>query len=469
MMKRNVLVGFFVIAALALFTTGLFLIGNRHEAFAQHVGYYAEFTNLSGLKKGAKVQVAGMDAGQIVHIDVPSSPAGRFRVQIRINDTLQGLVRTDSVATIATEGVVGDTFLLIRPGSPGAPAAPAQATLPSREPTDLAALLDQGQGLLAQGKGVLTDVDTTVKNANGVLGSVGGNMNTTLAVTRTTVGHVDDVVLGLQDGRGPAGMILRDEALAGHIREAVSNAQQATVNLNHASAQADTLVTDVQSRNLPQKIDDTLASVRSAASNIDTASSQLSQSVAEATAPDVQGVTAGTNIREALSNANAATTNLADDSEALKHNVFLRGFFRHRGYYNLEGIPADKYRKDRMFADLSSDRIWIAADKLFIANSGGTEQLSDAGKNILDEAVAKIGDVIAQSAIIVEGYDDAPSAAEQLTHSRLRAILVRRYLEDHFQLDPSHLGIVALESVTPVKLDRQIWDGVCIVLLRPKH
>ena len=64
-MNRPLIVGVFVTAGLALFTAGLFMIGNRHEAFAQHIELYAEFANLSGITQGTKVQVAGMDAGQV--------------------------------------------------------------------------------------------------------------------------------------------------------------------------------------------------------------------------------------------------------------------------------------------------------------------------------------------------------------------------------------------------------------------
>src|ERR1039457_1491250 len=105
MKNKNLIVGIFVLAGLVLFMTGLFLIGNRHEVFARHIDYYAEFTNLAGLSKGSKVEVAGMDAGQVLDIAVPTSPTARFRVKLRIEESLHGLVRTDSVATIGTQGV----------------------------------------------------------------------------------------------------------------------------------------------------------------------------------------------------------------------------------------------------------------------------------------------------------------------------------------------------------------------------
>ena len=53
-MNRFLMIGVFVLAGLALFTAGLFMIGNRHEAFARHVELYTEFADVSGIVPGAK-------------------------------------------------------------------------------------------------------------------------------------------------------------------------------------------------------------------------------------------------------------------------------------------------------------------------------------------------------------------------------------------------------------------------------
>lgn len=73
MSKRYFIMGLFIAGGLSLFTIGLFLIGNRREAFSHHVMLYANFANLDGIAKGSKVQVAGMDAGQVTAIDIPNS------------------------------------------------------------------------------------------------------------------------------------------------------------------------------------------------------------------------------------------------------------------------------------------------------------------------------------------------------------------------------------------------------------
>src|SRR5262249_5505422 len=111
METRKTSIGIFVVGGLLLFGIGLFLIGDRHQAFARHVEYYSEFVNLAGLAPGARVRVAGMDAGEVASIDVPDSPSSGFRVKWRITDKLKTLVRTDSVVYIGTEGIVGGTFL----------------------------------------------------------------------------------------------------------------------------------------------------------------------------------------------------------------------------------------------------------------------------------------------------------------------------------------------------------------------
>ncbi len=115
------------------------------------------------------------------------------------------------------------------------------------------------------------------------------------------------------------------------IREPVNNAQQATADLSHASHQADALVSDLNSRQIPRKSGEVM-------DNLNDSASLVRQVFSEMNKPDQFGMSAGANIRESLSNANTATANLADATEALKHNFLTRGFFKKRGYYNLADI-----------------------------------------------------------------------------------------------------------------------------------
>ena len=162
--------------------------------------------------------------------------------------------------------------------------------------------------------------------------------------------------------------------------------------------------------------------------------------ISEINKPDRQGMSGGANIRESLTNANAATLNLADGTEALKHNFLLRGFFRHRGYYNLDRISPEQYRRDSAFTSRANYRVWLPASAAVPGRPDGQEELSAAGQELLNGTLTEYGDSIVESPIVVEGYCSG-RAADQLRLSRGRAILVRQYLQTHFQLDSTNLEL----------------------------
>src|SRR5262249_21933385 len=161
----------------------------------------------------------------------------------------------------------------------------------------------------------LDGVTTTVSNVNDVVvglkqgrGTAGMLLSDNELANRirdtvnTSTADVQTITADLRAGRGPAGMILRDEALAAQIRDAVKNARQATATIHHASKQADAMVTDLNSRQLPKKAGDIM-------DNLHATSKQVNQLVSDISKPDQRGMTAAQNIRESLTNANTATTN----------------------------------------------------------------------------------------------------------------------------------------------------------------
>ena len=209
----------------------------------------------------------------------------------------------------------------------------------------------------------------------------------------------------------------------------------------------------------PKKADELVASLN------DTAR-QVNEVVSDLDKPDHNGLSAGENIRESLTNANTATANLADDSEALKHNFLLRGFFRKRGYYSLAGISPEEYRGNRAFTNRANRRIWLSGSELFEKGPNGEEKLSDKGKAMLDASLTKNGDPDVADPIVVEGYWNGEVPEDQLRLSRSRAMLVREYLQVRFRLNQKNLGFVALKNSAPAGAERSRWDGVCIVVLR---
>jgi phospholipid/cholesterol/gamma-HCH transport system substrate-binding protein len=470
-------IGLFIVLGIGLFTGILFLIGDREEAFSRHLDVYSEFSNLSGLATGAKVRVSGLDAGEIRKIGIPNSPSAKFRLELRIEKRLNAMVREDSVVSIETDGVVGDKFISIKKGTDQAAEAQAGSTLPSKEPLDIAALMEKGSALL-------NDLHGTVAGVNSTITDIRGRADVALDSVTRTVNHTDGLIVGvrpdlnkmvsngsqitgtvntlvsdLNDGKGAAGLLLRDEATRQQLRSTLTNVEQASTNLDQASARANETLADFQSRKL-------IANAQVTLDNIQSLSRELNISVKDALAQDTMGEDGASNIRQTLSNLNRSTTNIAEDTEALKHNFFFRGFFKKRGFYNIDDVTPEEYLKACERQKGVGTRMWLQAANLVVSGNGGQEQLSEAGRLQIDGELSPIVESLPGYMIIVEGYSRSGSPDQQFVISRRRADIVRQYLEVHFHVRHSDVGIVPLLNTPPQGSGRGSWDGAAIMLLK---
>ncbi len=429
MKNHNVIVGVFITAAIVLFGAALFLIGDQHKAFRRHVIFYTNFQNVDGIPKGSTVRVDGIDAGELEAIEIPSSPSQKFRLKMNVDDRLRGLIRQDSLVTVETEGLVGDKFLLIQGGTDRASEAAPESTLQGKEPFEIGKLLEQAQGIMNQAGTTITGLQSTMKD-------VSGRLDTTLDTATGTIRNVNGVVLDVRKGKGTAGLLLEDPATAADVKQSVANVRQTTEKLNTTTTRVDNLLADVQTRQLVPKIDDTLVSAKSATQNLDQTSQQINTTLKSAFGEDQYGEDAGTNLQQSLTNLNEASGNLTDDTEALKHEFFFKGFFKHRGYDNLDDLPVEQYRAGQIFKKLPESRQWIAAPALFTTNQSGEEVLSAQGRQNIDQAVGQFK-AIYDKPLIVEGYASSGSPSEELVQSRRRAALVQE------------LSATALSSCSP--------------------
>jgi phospholipid/cholesterol/gamma-HCH transport system substrate-binding protein len=295
-----------------------------------------------------------------------------------------------------------------------------------------------------------------------------GKLNAALDGTNDAIANANDLLIGLKEGRGPAGMLLRDERMAGQIRETLSTVQSTTSNLKQASAGVSSIVADMQQRQLPRKLDDTMTQVHAASIQANATIEQVQQSLAQALGPDAYGLTAGQNVSQALGNVNVATNNMAEDTEALKHSLFFKGFFKHRGYYSLASLPPGEYRINRLFAGTNNPRKWLQADSLFLHGPKGAEELSGDGRHEIDAAVMSFGDSIFAHPIVIEGYSDAAAPADALSFSYARAEIVRNYLISRYPFEVKNVGVMALSGVPPTGLGHEHWSGICILIAEKK-
>jgi phospholipid/cholesterol/gamma-HCH transport system substrate-binding protein len=462
-------IGLFIVIGIALFTAILFLIGSRENLFSSHLELYTEFSNLSGLTTGAKVRVSGFDAGEIDKITIPASPAEKFRLQLQIEKKLSGMVRDDSVVSIETDGVVGDKFISIKTGSPQSQEAANGSTLPSKEPVDLGALMEKGSLMITSLQGTVTDVrgkvdlaldsiTKTVNHTDGLITQATPGVNSIIANGTQIAGGMNSLVAGVNQGKGAAGLLLKDQQTRAQLQSTLKNVLDASQTLDQASARVNQTMADFQSRHLIENAQVSL-------NNVQSLSNQLNVSATGALAKDGMGEDGAANIRQTLSNLNQGTTSIAEDAEALKHEFFFRGFFKKRGFYNLDDVTPAEYLKACKRQKNAGTREWLRAS-IFVTDSAGQEQLSPAGRLQIDAEVSPVVESLPAYMVIVEGYARAGTPDQQFVTSRRRADLVRRYLAVHFHLLHSDMGIVPLLSTPPQGSGQESWDGAAIMLFK---
>ena len=439
-------VGVFVLGGVLLFAIGLFMIGDRQMAFAKKFTVYTEFAKVTGLQPGAIVRVSGAKAGTITQILPPDTPSEKFRVRLEIVETLHALVRTDSVATIETEGLVGGSYLGIGTGTDAAqPVAPG-ATIPAKEPFEIADLMQQMGDTITKVNGTLDDIQDNVQRAalgvadaiertNALITAVSGDLKQVTASGATIAGDAQQIAEGIRSGKGTIGKLLNDDGLYARVSGISQQVEEIAKDAKQLVASAKTTLDGFQSQDGP-----------------------------------VQGVTAS--VKQTMDDARLAMAGFAENMEALKHNFLLRGFFNGRGYFDLAQISPADYRRGVLTkgGERHLVRVWLRSDALFEPDPDhlANERLTDGGRAGVDLAIAPYLEHALSSIIIVEGYAQHGTRDEQYLRSRARGALVRDHLIGQFHLDPQATGAMPLGSESAGSPEKAPWDGVALAVILPK-
>lgn len=177
-MSKTFRVGLFVAGTLAAFACGVFLIGSREFLFNSTYRLNAEFQNAGGLAEGAPVRVAGMQEGTVARISLPHDPGKKIRVTLNLNDATRDVVKKDSVATIQSEGLVGDMYVEVSFGSEGAPKVQNGDFISGESPTEFAALLKKADALLDGARQTVDNINGTTANLDAITGKMNSGQGT---------------------------------------------------------------------------------------------------------------------------------------------------------------------------------------------------------------------------------------------------------------------------------------------------
>src|SRR5450631_3872633 len=147
-MSRAARLGAFIIASLAILSIGVFIIGGKQYLFVSTYQLKAQFDNVVGLDAGGDVRVGGVHSGTVRTIVLPHKPGDKVTVVMDMGKSTHEIIKQDSVATIETEGLLGNQYLAISFGSAGKAEVRDGDILASQAPLEMSDLLKKTSGIL---------------------------------------------------------------------------------------------------------------------------------------------------------------------------------------------------------------------------------------------------------------------------------------------------------------------------------
>ncbi len=99
----------------------------------------AEFDNVAGVKKGASVQIAGVVVGEVAGVSLGKNEAAVLA--LRLNRDIR--VPTDSMASVKSQGIIGDKYILLSLGGDEEIFAPDDMLRETESSVDIESLISK--------------------------------------------------------------------------------------------------------------------------------------------------------------------------------------------------------------------------------------------------------------------------------------------------------------------------------------
>jgi len=193
-MARAARLGAFIVITLAILVVGVFIIGSKQYLFSSTYQLKAQFDNVVGLDAGGDVRVGGVHSGTVRYIVLPHRPGEKVTVVMDVGKSTHEIIKQDSVATIETEGLLGNQFLAISFGTSGSREVRDGDLIASQPPLEMSDLLQKTSGILDSSQQAIQNAARAAAN-------------------------LDSISLKIDKGQGTAGALVNDKALYANLEQ----------------------------------------------------------------------------------------------------------------------------------------------------------------------------------------------------------------------------------------------------------
>jgi phospholipid/cholesterol/gamma-HCH transport system substrate-binding protein len=231
-----VLVGLFLVAIGIFYVTGPGILGPKYRL----VTYLPE---VEGLATGAPVRLDGVEIGNVDAIRItpravnkPLDPKRNIEVVMRIDKNYQNEVRTDSVASLVTEGLLGNRYVTIRRGLTGTPLKENEE-VKGQEEKAIKQVVERSADVLANLSALSDQIRLLVDGVQRGKGTLGKLLTDDIAYAHlnSILSRSDQMVANIQAGQGALGKVVASDEIYNKAYKAVDR--------------VDTMLADVQSQN----------------------------------------------------------------------------------------------------------------------------------------------------------------------------------------------------------------------------
>lgn len=305
-------VGALVVAGSAILIFLIFLMsGSTGGLFSKKLILRTYFSSAAGLKQGAPVTIEDVTVGNIKRLRlVPSRNPYPVEVTMEVGSNAFPMLHTDSIASIAQAGVLGDSYVNISSAHATGPVPKNNAELKARTVSTIQQVVDASQDALEQATLLMKKSNVLVDTLNSERGTAGkllhdpaayNHLNQLLAnmesltnsinqgqgtlgklvkddtlytKLNSTVDQLHDVTAGLNEGKGTAGKLLKDETLYNNLNAAVVNTNKLLEGINKGEGAMGKLAKDPE---FAKKLDSTVTNLNGLLSGINEGKGTLGQ------------------------------------------------------------------------------------------------------------------------------------------------------------------------------------------------
>jgi phospholipid/cholesterol/gamma-HCH transport system substrate-binding protein len=241
-------VGVLVIVAIAALTALISLMsGSTGGLFTRRIVVHSFFENASGLKPGAPVNLQGVTIGTVSKVLIETKRKRTpVEVVMKIGLKYSDGLHKDSLASLSTAGVLGDTFVDIDSiHATGPPLKNGDELLTQKTPS-IADVIQSSQNVIGQVNAILAKVNTMADALSSGKGSLGKFINDPALYNNAvgTLTQTQDLVQQVKEGKGTLGKFLTDPTLYNRANEAVLRLQNIVDQIDAGKGTVGKLVKD---------------------------------------------------------------------------------------------------------------------------------------------------------------------------------------------------------------------------------